>query len=86
MLSLSAVLTIPRCLQRNDVPADLQSATGDSIDPTTWGTPSAAWPAASCNISNFFTPQQLVIDVTLCGDLCVPLPPPSALPSTSVLT
>ncbi|KAI0742915.1 concanavalin A-like lectin/glucanase domain-containing protein [Daedaleopsis nitida] len=53
---------------RSSVPDDVKSAT-NSIDPSSWGKPSAAWPASSCNINNLFTPQQLVIDVTLCGDL-----------------
>ena len=57
-----------------------------SIDISSWGTPSASYPVTpACNVTQFFTPQQLVIDVTLCGDLCVPPSPPSA-PSTSVLT
>ncbi|KAH9920835.1 concanavalin A-like lectin/glucanase domain-containing protein [Epithele typhae] len=52
---------------RDAVPSTVSSAT-DSIDPSTFGTPSAAWPSSSCNISQFFTPQQLVLDITLCGD------------------
>ncbi len=53
------------------MPSDLKSGTA-SVNPSKWGTPSAAWPSgSSCNISHFFTPQQLVIDITLCGDLCV---------------
>ncbi|TBU38093.1 concanavalin A-like lectin/glucanase domain-containing protein [Dichomitus squalens] len=52
---------------RSSVPADV-SNTSTSVDPSTWGTPSASWPSATCNITNFFTPQQLVIDITLCGD------------------
>ncbi|KAI0354274.1 hypothetical protein OH77DRAFT_1426345 [Trametes cingulata] len=52
---------------RSTIPADV-SANGNSVDPSTWGTPSGAWPASSCNVSQFFTPQQLVIDITLCGD------------------
>ncbi|GJE89020.1 glycoside hydrolase family 16 protein [Phanerochaete sordida] len=53
--------------QRPDVPASITTAT-DSIDISTWGNPSAAWPASSCNIPQFFGAQQLVIDITLCGD------------------
>lgn len=55
--------------QRNDIPASLTQATSTSgIDISTWGPPSASYPSATCNISQFFTPQQLVIDITLCGD------------------
>ncbi|KAI8990389.1 concanavalin A-like lectin/glucanase domain-containing protein [Trametes punicea] len=52
---------------RANIPSDVTSDT-NSIDTSSWGTPSAAWPASSCNISEFFAPQQLVIDITLCGD------------------
>jgi len=55
---------------RPDVPANLQpGADTASLDLTTWGPPTASYPAgASCNITNFFTAQQLVFDITLCGD------------------
>ncbi|KAI9058710.1 glycoside hydrolase family 16 protein [Trametes sanguinea] len=52
---------------RDSVPSSVTNA-GDSIDPSSWGTPSAAYPSSSCNISEFFTPQQLVLDITLCGN------------------
>ncbi|EJF59657.1 hypothetical protein DICSQDRAFT_171836 [Dichomitus squalens LYAD-421 SS1] len=53
---------------RKDVPASVSGAT-NTIDPTTFGTPSAAWPSgSSCDISKAFGKQQLVIDITLCGD------------------
>ncbi|KAI0673184.1 concanavalin A-like lectin/glucanase domain-containing protein [Trametes maxima] len=52
---------------RNNVPSSVSSAS-DSIDPSSWGTPSASYPSSSCDISEFFTPQQLVLDITLCGD------------------
>lgn len=53
---------------RNNIPDSVKNAT-TTIDPSSWGTPSAAYPSdSSCNISNFFTPQQLVLDITLCGD------------------
>ncbi|KAI8996256.1 concanavalin A-like lectin/glucanase domain-containing protein [Trametes punicea] len=52
---------------RDNVPSSVSNAS-NSIDPSSWGTPSAAYPSSSCNISEFFTPQQLVIDITLCGN------------------
>ncbi|KAI0745410.1 concanavalin A-like lectin/glucanase domain-containing protein [Earliella scabrosa] len=52
---------------RNDVPEAVSGAT-DTVDPTTWGTPTAAYSTESCDIEKFFTPQQLIIDITLCGD------------------
>ncbi|TBU23644.1 concanavalin A-like lectin/glucanase domain-containing protein [Dichomitus squalens] len=53
---------------RADVPASLtQNQT--SIDISSWGTPSAAFPVTqTCNLTEFFTPQQLVLDIALCGD------------------
>ncbi|TBU31749.1 concanavalin A-like lectin/glucanase domain-containing protein [Dichomitus squalens] len=53
---------------RNDIPDSVKSAT-NTVDPTSWGTPSASYPSgSSCDISQFFTPQQLVLDISLCGD------------------
>ncbi|KAF8629542.1 hypothetical protein AX15_003393 [Amanita polypyramis BW_CC] len=53
---------------RPDIPQNIKSATSDStIDTSIWGTPSAAYPAATCNYTQFFTPQQLVFTTTLCG-------------------
>jgi hypothetical protein len=43
------------------------------MDISQWGMPSAAFPTnPRCNLTEFFTPQQLVIDITLCGDWYVP--------------
>ncbi|KAI0674444.1 concanavalin A-like lectin/glucanase domain-containing protein [Trametes maxima] len=53
---------------RADVPAELTS-NASSIDISKWGTPSAAFPVTpQCNVTQFFTPQQIVIDIALCGD------------------
>ncbi|KAF5358593.1 hypothetical protein D9758_007731 [Tetrapyrgos nigripes] len=54
---------------RPDVPHSITSATSSSTfdDLTDWGAPSAAYPAAGCNIAQYFQPQQLIIDITLCG-------------------
>jgi hypothetical protein len=38
-----------------------------SIDISEWGQPSASYPACGCDIPRFFTAQQLVFDITLCG-------------------
>ncbi|KAL4253040.1 Glycosyl Hydrolase Family 16 [Abortiporus biennis] len=56
---------------RPSVPSSITqlSSTQTSLDISTWGPPSASYPSGpSCNITNFFTPQQLVLDITLCGD------------------
>ena len=54
-------------LQRDSVPSSVDDAS-DSIDISSWGTPSAYWPSSSCNVDEFFTAQQLILDITLCGD------------------
>ncbi|KAH9858403.1 concanavalin A-like lectin/glucanase domain-containing protein [Lenzites betulinus] len=51
---------------RKSVPDSVTNA-NTSIDPTSWGTPSAAFASSSCDIDKFFGPQQMVIDITLCG-------------------
>ncbi|KAI0372081.1 hypothetical protein BV20DRAFT_941131 [Pilatotrama ljubarskyi] len=52
---------------RPDVPAEL-TGNDKTIDISTWGTPSAAFPVSPlCDVTEFFTPQQLVIDIALCG-------------------
>jgi hypothetical protein len=50
---------------RANVPSSLST---NSIDTSTFGTPSGSWPASSCNPSQFFDEQEIVIDITLCGE------------------
>lgn len=64
-------IVIKSSSQRADIPASiLQSTSTSSIDLSDWGTPSASYPSVSCNMTTFFTDQQLVLDITLCGDWC----------------
>ncbi|KZT64203.1 glycoside hydrolase family 16 protein, partial [Daedalea quercina L-15889] len=51
---------------RADISASVSSA-NEAIDVSGWGRPSAAFPASSCDITQKFGPQALVIDITLCG-------------------
>ncbi|TFK49664.1 hypothetical protein OE88DRAFT_1682717 [Heliocybe sulcata] len=51
---------------RSDVPSSI-SLSNTSIDPTSWGAPSASYPASSCDIGSHFGAQQLVLDIQLCG-------------------
>lgn len=54
--------------QRANLPRSIREATStSSIDLSDWGPPSASYPAPVCDISRFFTAQQLVFDITLCG-------------------
>lgn len=52
---------------RASVPSDLQNSSVVPV-PSGWGTPSAFFSNSSCSIADFFGPQQLIIDITLCGD------------------
>lgn len=54
---------------RPSIPASIANANAtSSINVSDWGAPSASYPASEpCNITQFFTPQNLVIDITLCG-------------------
>ncbi|GAA6006829.1 hypothetical protein JCM10207_009109 [Rhodosporidiobolus poonsookiae] len=52
---------------RNEVPADL-AANSSSPDPTGWGLPMAYYPKESCDINQFFAPQQITINIALCGN------------------
>ncbi|KAJ6621004.1 concanavalin A-like lectin/glucanase domain-containing protein [Mycena sp. CBHHK59/15] len=53
---------------RANIPATITSATSTStLDLSDWGTASAAYPATACNITQFFQPQKMIFDITLCG-------------------
>ncbi|KIM56725.1 glycoside hydrolase family 16 protein [Scleroderma citrinum Foug A] len=53
---------------RPNVPTPITQATSTSpLDVADFGTPHASFPSTTCNISQFFSPQNLVIDTTLCG-------------------
>ncbi|KAF1975265.1 hypothetical protein BU23DRAFT_458969 [Bimuria novae-zelandiae CBS 107.79] len=42
--------------------------TGDSPDPSTWGTPSAKWASDSCDVDGIFKDLNIIFDTTFCGD------------------
>ena len=46
--------------QRANLPSNLQNP-GSTIDTSTWGTPSAAWPSTTCNTTAFFTSQKVCL-------------------------
>ncbi|KAG7098526.1 hypothetical protein E1B28_000465 [Marasmius oreades] len=53
---------------RSSIPSSLlQSSNSPSLSLSDWGPPSASYPSKSCNIPQFFSPQNLVLDITLCG-------------------
>lgn len=54
---------------RSDMPSTIKQATSTSqLDISGWGAPHASFLSTTCNISQFFSPQNLVLDITLCGD------------------
>jgi hypothetical protein len=50
---------------RQNIPSDI---TAQAPVPDNWGTPSAFWPASSCNPFQFFQNHGAIFDTTLCGD------------------
>ncbi|KAI5123088.1 hypothetical protein M0805_001444 [Coniferiporia weirii] len=54
---------------RSSIPSSLSGDNVTSFDISTLGTPVANWPNTGCDISTYFRPQNLVFDITLCGDL-----------------
>ncbi|CAM0140376.1 hypothetical protein VKS41_006384 [Umbelopsis sp. WA50703] len=50
---------------RNGIPADITSG---APDPSTWRSPDAAFPLGSSCPNDFFANQQIVVDLTFCGD------------------
>ncbi|KAJ7048581.1 glycoside hydrolase family 16 protein [Mycena amicta] len=53
---------------RPNIPESITHSTPtSSIDLADWGPPAASFPNTSCKVEDFFGPQKLVIDITLCG-------------------
>lgn len=55
--------------ERNDgsVPSDVKSG-ASSVNTGNWGTPVANFPDNNCDISSHFAPNNIVFDLTFCGD------------------
>jgi hypothetical protein len=49
------------------IPSDVTSG-GSTINTSNWGTPAAFFPSTDCNISTFFGPHNIIINLTFCGD------------------
>lgn len=54
-------------MQRPNVPTAVSNA-NSSIDTTNLGERTAFWSPKGCDIASYFKPQELVLDITLCGD------------------
>jgi len=66
------------------VPSDVRANVGNQVNPSNWGTPVAFFPNTSCNIPQFFSPHNIIINLTLCGDWAGGVYPGSGCPSTCV--
>lgn len=53
--------------QAGNAPSDVSSG-ASSVNTGNWGTPSAYFPNTSCNIASKFGPQNIIINLTFCGD------------------
>ncbi|EAU81588.1 endo-1,3(4)-beta-glucanase [Coprinopsis cinerea okayama7 len=69
--------------QDPNVPEDVKNPVWN-VAPSNWGTPSAYFPGDSCNMSDFFAPHWIVINLTLCGDWAGTVYQYSNCPSTCV--
>ncbi|KZT67623.1 glycoside hydrolase family 16 protein [Daedalea quercina L-15889] len=49
------------------VPTDVSSG-ASSIDTDNWGTPAAYFPNTDCDLSSVFSANNIIFDITLCGD------------------
>ncbi|KAL4931724.1 glycoside hydrolase family 16 protein [Aspergillus undulatus] len=50
---------------RSSIPSDISAGTPD---PSSWGTPTARFAGAGCDIDSHFTDMQIIFDITFCGD------------------
>ncbi|KAF8895108.1 concanavalin A-like lectin/glucanase domain-containing protein [Infundibulicybe gibba] len=74
VLPLNSLIRASRAIwffPRANVPAAITN-NASTIDTSTFGPPVANYPATGCNIGQFFEPQGLIFDITLCGDLALP--------------
>ncbi|EKM75285.1 hypothetical protein AGABI1DRAFT_46698 [Agaricus bisporus var. burnettii JB137-S8] len=52
--------------------ASVISSNSSTIDTSELGTPTANWPTGGCDMNTFFAPQNIILDITLCGDFAKP--------------
>jgi hypothetical protein len=64
---------------RPQIPDDIKA---QKPNPSSWGTPVAAWPAQFCDITKAVYQHYLVLDISLCGDWAGPAYSQSGCPGT----
>ncbi|KAK0232388.1 2 beta-glucan [Armillaria nabsnona] len=70
---------------RNDPNVPTGVRTGGSVVITdNWGTPAAYFPNTSCALTNYFSPQNIIINLTFCGDWAGSAYASSGCPSSCV--
>ncbi|KAJ7728148.1 glycoside hydrolase family 16 protein [Mycena maculata] len=67
--------------QATDIPVDVVAG-GSSVDTSNWGTPVANFPNTDCNIAEFFDGNNIIINLTFCGDWAGAVYAASGCPST----
>ncbi|KAJ7166795.1 glycoside hydrolase family 16 protein [Mycena filopes] len=50
-----------------NVPADVKAG-GAAVNTGNWGTPAANFPNTDCNLNQFFSANNIIINLTFCGD------------------
>ncbi|KAF5313915.1 hypothetical protein D9619_013046 [Psilocybe cf. subviscida] len=65
------------------VPSDVKNG-ASKANTDAWGTPTAFFPNNSCNIPQFFSAHNIIINLTLCGDWAGSVYSASGCPSTCV--
>ncbi|GLB43086.1 putative glycoside hydrolase family 16 protein [Lyophyllum shimeji] len=65
------------------VPSDVRNG-GSSVNTDNWGTPSAYFPNTSCDIASHFSQNNIIINLTFCGDWAGAVYGSSGCPSTCV--
>ncbi|KIM37387.1 glycoside hydrolase family 16 protein [Hebeloma cylindrosporum] len=70
---------------RNDpsVPGEIRNGAGNA-NPDTWGIPAAYFPDTSCHIPRFFSENNIIINLTLCGDWAGAVYGQSGCPGTCI--
>jgi len=49
------------------VPAEVKNG-GSTVNPNNWGTPSALFPNSQCDLASHFNANNIIINLTFCGD------------------